>query len=31
MRYLWQAIWAWFVDWIVPKWQKLRARSTGDR
>jgi len=26
--YLAQAFWAWFVDWIVPKWQKLRQVIT---
>lgn len=42
MKYIAQALWSRFVDWIIPKWaalkakavaalKKLHTRNTGDR
>lgn len=29
LKYLAGACWAWLVDWIVPKWQSLKAKTTA--
>ena len=31
MTYLWQAIRAWFIDWCISTWRRLRARNTGGK